>query len=83
MSWVGLCLVQYFNPNPKQHQLLKTLGLIIPYPKLKNILQLGCKYPRNVSKIFQRDISSRSGDIPIILKFQWGSKPYNKLTDIQ
>ena len=41
------------------------------------------KYPRNVYKKFQKDISSRTGDIPIFVILQKGSKPTNRLTDIQ
>ena len=36
--------------------------------KKSEIIQKKCKkYPRNVSKIFQKDISSGTGDIPIFV----------------
>ena len=41
------------------------------------------QHPKNISKKIPRDISSRTGDIPIFVLFQKGSKPTNRLTDIQ
>ena len=41
------------------------------------------KYIGHVSKTFQKDISSTTRDIPILVQFQSGSKPTNRLTDIQ
>ena len=40
------------------------------------------KHPRNASKIFQKDISCRTGDIPTLALFQ-GSKLIDRLTDEQ
>ena len=36
------------------------------YKKNLNNMEIGQKYPGNVSKKFQKDISSRTGDIPIL-----------------
>ena len=49
----------------------------------RNDLEIVQKYPGNVSIKFQTYISSRTEDISILAKFQWGSKPTNRLTDIQ
>ena len=41
------------------------------------------KNPRNVSKKLQKDIPSRTGNTSIFVQFQKGSRPTNRLTDIQ
>ena len=46
-------------------------------------LELVYKHPRDVSKRFQKDISSRCGDIPKFVWYQKGSEPANILTHIQ
>ena len=44
---------------------------------------IGVRKPGNVSKKFQKNISSRKGDIPILASFQQVSKPTKGLRDIQ
>ena len=50
---------------------------------IQNYLELVYQHPRNVSNKIKKDASSRTGDIPIFVYFQQGSKPTNRLTDIQ
>ena len=41
------------------------------------------KYPMNLGKTNQKDMSSRTGGIPILTLYQSGSKPTNRLKDTQ
>ena len=51
--------------------------------EIQNHVEIVYQHPRNVSKKNHKDISSRTSDIPIFVYFQQGSKPTNRLTDIQ
>ena len=46
--------------------------------EIHNYLELVYQYPRNVSKKLQKDILSRTGDIPVLSDF---SKDVSQLTD--
>ena len=56
---------------------------LIAIQKIQNHLEPVYQHLRNVSKKIQRDIWSRTWDIPIFVYFLWESKPTNRLTDIQ
>ena len=73
-------------PHPGQetwHNFSKEVSKLTDKQENLNFLEPVYQHPRNATENFQKDISSRTGDIPIFVQFQQGSKPTNRLTDIQ
>merc|ERR1711954_478975 len=59
------------------------MGRLTDIKKYKNYLEIVHQSPKKVSTKIDKDISSRVGNIPKFVGFHEGTKPTNRLTDIQ